>query len=146
MAKADVVAAQLAAIQSAETAAITAGLGSCYDQGAVDGAASAPGGFNQSDLDNAVAVAVAPLNAQITQLQAQDQTDAANASAAQASLATANASIATLTQQLSDMTAQDNADKALVTNLQGAVASVQSALDAIKSALGLAPASAPSSN
>ena len=131
MAKSDTVATQLAAIQTAETQAITDGLGACYDQGAVDQKAS-DGTLTQADLDAAVAAAVAPLNTQIATLTAQDAADVQALADAQAK---AVSDLAALQAQLDAAVSADVADKALVSNLQGAVAAVQTSLDAIKAAV-----------
>lgn len=131
MAKEDVVAAQLVAIQAAETQAISAGLGACYDQGALDQKAS-DGTLSQGDLDAAVAAAVAPLNDQISALTAQDASDKQALVDAQASAASA---IADMQSKLDAAIAADVGDKKLVSDLQGAVAAVQTALDNIKAAL-----------
>ena len=131
MAKSDTVATQLAAIQTAETQAITDGLGACYDQGEVDQKAS-DGTLTQADLDAAVAAAVAPLNTQIATLTAQDAADVQALADAQAK---AVSDLAALQAQLDAAVSADVADKALVSNLQGAVAAVQTSLDAIKAAV-----------
>ncbi len=139
MGKADTVSAQLAAIQTAETQALTDGLGVCYDQGGIDQKAS-DGTLTQADLDAAVAAATGPLNAQITQLNAQVVTDASNLSAAQAQAAQ---QLASVQSQLDAMTAQDQVDKGLVLNFQNSISALQTALDALKAAIPVPPTPVP---
>lgn len=122
MAKADVVAAQLALVQAAEVQALTDSLGACFDSGEADG--NGPG-FTQADIDAAVASAVAPLNAQV----AQDATDLA------AAHADADAKLAALQASLDDMTAKDLVDASAVQGFNDKVAALQGALDAIKALL-----------
>ncbi len=131
MAKADVVQAQLAAIQTAETQAITDGLGACYDQGAVDQKAS-DGTLTQADLDAAVKAATDPLNAQIATLQGEVTSEAQALTDAQAQAATA---LVAVQKSLDDMTAKESVEEGLVTGLQNSIAAVQSSLDAIKAAV-----------
>lgn len=78
MAKADVIAAAVVSIQAAEAQALSDGLGSVYDQGALD-QKSSDGTFTQADIDAAVAAkgvsdqaAVDALTQQVSALQADD--------------------------------------------------------------------------
>lgn len=107
MAKAEVVQAQMTAIQAAESAALQAGLEACYDQGVADAGVPAPvaGAFTQGDIDAAVAAAKAA--------DAQAMSDA----------------VAAVQAQLDAETAKDAADVA-------ALAAVQAKLDQIKALLG----------
>jgi hypothetical protein len=121
MAKADVVAAQLAVIQAAEVQAISEGLGACYDQGVADQVPS--GGASQADIDAAVKAATDPLNEQVASLQ-QSLTDAQ---------AKAASDLAGAQQALTDMTAKEQLEEQAVAALQSAITQVQTSLDAIKS-------------
>ena len=124
MGKAEAVAAQLAAVLAGQNQALSDGLGACYDAGLADAPAPPPaGGFSQADLDAAVAAAVGPLQAKISQ-------DAADLSAAQADCAQ---KLAELQAALDAMTAKELGEEGLVSQLQGSVAAVQDALDKIKS-------------
>lgn len=59
MAKADVVTAQLAAIQSGINGVLSDAVGAAYDQGMADAGAPATAGLTQADVDAAVAAAKA---------------------------------------------------------------------------------------
>lgn len=78
MARQDVIDAQVAAIQSAELAALQAGIGAGYDAGLADGqiAAGVSPAQEAIDIQAAVAAAVAPLNNQLALLQADDSAKA----------------------------------------------------------------------
>lgn len=128
MAKQDVVAAGVAAIQSGEVQVYSDQLGIAYDVGASDQKAS-DGTFQQSDIDAAVKAAVDPLNAQI----AQDQADLA------AAHADADSKLAALQSQLDALSVAKAADDEVVKGLQQAADSLQSALDAIKAVIFPAP-------
>lgn len=128
MAKADVVAAQLQAIQSAEVQALTAGLGACYDQGMAD-AGGQPGTFTQADIDKAVKAATDPLNAQIA-------SDAQALSDAQAKAAS---DLAAVQASLTAMTQKEQLEENAVAALQASIVQVQQSLDAIKAIVLPAP-------
>ncbi len=81
MSKTDIVSAQKSAILSGQDAALQAGLEAVYDQAATEQKAS-DGTLSQSDLDAAVAAAVAPLNQQVADLTAKDASDVAAGQAA----------------------------------------------------------------
>ncbi len=121
MAKADVVAAQLALVQAAEVQAVSDGLGNCYDQGALDQKAS-DGTFQQSDIDAAVKAAVDPLNAQIA-------SDATILAAAQAK---AVSDLGLLQVSFDALNAKEQLEENAVAGLQASIGQVQAALDAIK--------------
>lgn len=116
MARADVITAGVAAIQTAEIQALSDQLGLAYDSGisdqkAVDGST---GTFTQNDIDNAVAAAQA-VDA-VTLATAQKQSAAA---------------LATLQASLDAETAKETSDTALIASLQSSVASVQSSIAAL---------------
>lgn len=121
MAKSDVVAAQLQAILSAETQAISDGLSACYDQGAIDQKAS-DGTLTQADLDAAIKAATDPLNAQI----------AADAKALSDAQAKAASDLADVQKSLVEMTAKEKLEEQAVSALQSSIGQVQASLDAIK--------------
>lgn len=90
MALADTVTAQLAAIQSGETAVLTAAITQAFNDGEAQGSTGGITAAQEaSDIAAAVATAVAPLNTQITSLQlsvSQEQTLLASVQAAAAAL------------------------------------------------------------
>lgn len=131
MAKVDVVAAQKSAILAGQDAALEAGLEAVYDQAALDQKAS-DGTLSQSDVDAAVAAAIAPLNLQI----------AADAQALSDAQAKAASDLAAVQAALADMTSKEQLEEQSVLALQNAVGAVQSSLDAIK-ALVLPPVVVP---
>lgn len=131
MGKEDTIAAQKAAITQAQDQALTDGLGACYDQGAQDQKAS-DGTLTQADIDAAVTAAVSPLNDQITQLQAQVQTDAQTLEDAQAK---AQSEIDATKQALADMTAKEQLEEQAVADVGAKIQQVQAAFDAIRSLL-----------
>lgn len=96
MARADVQAAGLAAIQAADAQAISDNLGVAYDAGATDQKAS-DGTFTQADIDAAVAAQAASDNAAIVAAQAAQ----ANLQASLDALSAKEAPEAALLQQIS---------------------------------------------
>lgn len=132
MSKTDIVLAQKTAILSGQDSALQAGLEAVYDQAALEQKAS-DGTLSQSDVDAAVASAVAPLNAQI-------QSDALDLAAAQA---TAAANLAMVQQALTDMTAKEQLEEQSVLSLQNSIGAVQTSLDAIKALVFPAPTAPP---
>lgn len=104
MAKAEVVQAQMIAIQAAESAALQAGLEACYDQGVADAGAPAPVGFTQADIDAAVVAA-----------------KAADAEAL-------SAAVAAVQSHLDDMTAKELASEQSVAVLQAKLDQIKALL------------------
>lgn len=121
MAKTDVVAAALAAIQAGETQVLSDTLSSVYDQ-ALAAAGSAPGSFTQSDIDAAVAAAQA--------------VDAKALSDAQAQGASA---LAALQASLDQMTQKEQLEEKAVADVSAKIDQVQASFDAIKALLSPAP-------
>ncbi len=70
MGKAEIIAAQKAALVQAQDSAIESALGACYDQGVLDDKAES-GTLTQADLDAAVKAAVDAKDVVIADLQAQ---------------------------------------------------------------------------
>lgn len=147
MAKSDVVSAGVAAIQSAESQALSDQLGIAYDAGVsdqkgIDG--SAPGQFTQNDIDNAVAAAKAVDAQALTDSQAADAAALAGAlandstTAAQA-LSDSNAALAKLQASLDAMTAKDAADVSAMASFQTSIAAAQANLSAIEALFNPAP-------
>lgn len=128
MAKADIVAAGIAALAQAEQDAFGAAVDAAYaEQKASDGTVTTPS--DQATID--------ALTAQVAALTAQD---AADVKAGQDALAAVQAQVTDLQSKLDTAVAADVADKALVQNFSGAVSSLQTALDALKAAIPAAPA------
>ncbi len=121
MAKEEVVAAQLAAIQSAQTQALVDGLGAVYDQAALDQKA-ADGTLSQADVDAAVAAAQA--------VDAQALADAT---------AQFNSDLAAVQTALDDMTAKEAMEEEAVKAVQASIDSVQASFDAIRALFPAAP-------
>ncbi len=122
MAKTDVIAAAVAAIQSGEAQVLNDQLGSVFDSGLASAPVGSGGGFTQADIDAAVAAA--------------QGVDAAALAAAQADF---TAKMATLQTSLDAMTAKEQMEETAVAGLQTAIASVQASFDAIKAILLPAP-------
>lgn len=135
MAKADVVAAQLQAVQSAEAQAVSDGLSACYDQGVADqlAAGGGSGQFSQSDIDAAVKAAVDPLNAEI----------ASDAQALSDAQAKASSDLAAVQASLDAMTQKEQLEEQAVADVAAKIAQVQASFDAIKALLAPAPVPAP---
>ena len=115
MAKADVVAAAVAAVQQGETQVLTDQFGSVFDQAEAQGNGT---GFTQADIDAAVSAA-----------QAVDAT-ALNAAQAAAAL-----QLSTLQASLDALTAKEAPEAQLIASLQSSAASLTAALAAINAAL-----------
>lgn len=134
MAKADVVAAGITAIQSGVTQVYTDQLGVAYDGGFTDGVASVPagtgGGFQQSDIDAAVAAAIAPLNQSISDLTAKDAGDVQ--ALADAKVAS-DAAVADLQGKLDTLAAAKSVDDGIISGLQGALQQIKDAEAALQS-------------
>lgn len=113
MAKTDVVSAGIAAIQSAETQALSDQLGIAYDAGATDQKAS-DGTFTQADIDAAVTAA-----------------QAVDAQALAAAQATSDAAQAAIQAQLTALSTKEAPEAAAIAGLQASVAAAQVALAAI---------------
>lgn len=113
MARADVQAAGVVAIQAADAQAISDQLGVAYDAGAADQKGS-DGTFKQSDIDAAVAAA-----------QAVDQ------AAAVAAKSASDAALAALQSQMTALASKEGIESGVIAGLQSSVAAVQSALAAV---------------
>lgn len=113
MAKQDVIAAGVAAIQTAEAQAISDQLGIAYDAGCTDQKAS-DGTFKQSDIDAAVAAA-----------QAVDAQAAADAKAA------SDGALASLQANMAALSAKEGQEAGVIAGLQSSVQAVQASLAAI---------------
>lgn len=122
MAKADVVAAAVSAIQQNQAQALIDGLGSVYDQGGLDQKAS-DGTFTQADIDSAVAAAQA--------VDAQALSDAQ---------AKASSDLAAVQDQLSALSSKEAGESATLVSLQSSVAAAQASLAAVLAVLNPAPA------
>ncbi len=127
MAKADVVATGLSAIQSGVTQVYSDQLGLAYDGGFTDGVASVPvgtgGGFQQSDIDAAVAAAQA--------VDAQALSDAK---------AVSDAALADLQSKLDTLAAKEGQEAGVIAGLQGSLQAIKDAEAALQS---LFPVPAP---
>lgn len=125
MAKADVVAAGIAAIQAGVVQVYSDQLGLGYDGGFADGVASVPvgtgGGFQQSDIDAAVAAAQAVDAAALAASQAADAQTALDAKTQ------SDAAIADLQSQFNTLAAKEGQESSVITGLQGALSQIQSA-------------------
>ncbi|MES1988408.1 MAG: hypothetical protein V4440_10315 [Pseudomonadota bacterium] len=119
MAKADVVAAAVAAVQQGEAQVLADQFGSVFDQAEAQGTGP---GFTQADIDAAVASAQG--------IDAQALADAKAAS---------DAAMATLQAQLDDATAKKNADESVIAGLQSSADKLQAAVDLIHSLFPVAP-------
>lgn len=102
-------------------------MGSVYDQAAIEQKA-ADGTLSQSDLDAAVAAAVAPLNDQIVALTAQDELDK---QAAVDAKAMGDAAVAAIQAQFDELKASKDVEDGVIANLNASMASIQGALDAL---------------
>lgn len=131
MAKADVVAAGVAAIQQGEIQVYTDQLGGAYDMGFSDGQVGAsPGSFTQADIDAAVQ------SAKDADAQVLAQAQAADAQALIDAQAQAQQSLADIQAKLDSLTAKEAPEAALIASLQSAKDSLAQALAAITAALG----------
>lgn len=129
MAKVDVVAAAVAAVQAGQLQVLNDQFSSVFDQAEAQGTGP---GFTQADIDSAVAAAVGPLNDQITALTAQDQADIA---AGQVALTNAQTATAAVQASLDALTAKEAPEASLIASLQQSAASLTTALAAINAAL-----------
>lgn len=114
MSKTEVVAAQLSAVQSAQTQALSDGLGACYDAGLAD-AAPATTGLTQADVDAAVAAAQSVDAKALADAQAQAASD-----------------LAAVQSALEAMTAKEQLEEEAVAAVNASIAQVQASFDAIK--------------
>lgn len=133
MGRQEVIDGQVSAIQSGQLEVLKSGLGVAFDAGMSE---SGGGGFTQTDIDNAVAAAVLPLNDQIVGLQGQVQADAQVLADAQAK---AQADLDAVSKSLVDMTAKEQLEELAVADVAAKIAQVQEAFDAIKALLTPAP-------
>lgn len=138
MAKADVVAAGLAAIQSGVTQVYSDQLGLAYDGGFKDGVASVPvstgGGFQQSDIDAAVKAAK---DADALALSASQAADAQAFSDAKAA---SDSAIAALQSKFDDLAKKEGSEASVIAGLQGSLQAIKDAEAALQS---LFPAPVP---
>lgn len=118
MAKEDVVAAGVLAVQAAEEQALKDQLGIAYDAGALDQKA-ADGTLSQADLDAAVAQAVAAVQSVDAQALAEAQ-------------ANAQGDLSLVQSALDAMTAKEQLEEKVVSDLNDAIQAVQASFDAIK--------------
>lgn len=91
--KADALTAFVSALTAGQAQAINDAGSALYDQAIADNPPGSGGGFQQSDIDAAVAAAVGPLNNQIATLTAQDASD----------IAAGQQAVVGVQQQLSDL-------------------------------------------
>ncbi len=130
MAKADVVAAAVAAVQAGQVQVLNDQFSSVFDQAEAIGTGP---GFTQADIDAAVKAAVDPLNASLAQDQVDEQAlKDANAAASDA--------MAALQKQFDDLSVKEAPEASLIASLQSSKVSLQAALDALNAALNPAPA------
>ncbi len=130
--KQDTVQAQKAILLAAQDSALEAGLGACYDQGAVDQKAS-DGTLTQADIDAAVAQALA--EAKIASDAALAELAATDAQTLAAEHEKAVADLAAVQTALDAMTAKEQLEEAAVADVQSSILKVQAAFDAIKALL-----------
>jgi len=140
MAKADIVAAQKAAIVSGQDAVLDGALGACYDQGGIDQAAIDNAGVTQDQLNAAVKAATDPLNAQIAQLQAQDASDV---KAGQDALAQAQSAMADLQSKFDALAQKEGQESGVIQGLQGSLAQMQQVVSILQGILQPAPVPVP---
>ncbi len=132
MAKEDVVAAGVAAVQAADAQALSDQLGIAYDAGALDQKAS-DGTLSQGDLDAAVSAALATAKVESDAVLAAAQAVDAQALAdAQAQGAVA---LDAVQAALDAMTAKEQLEEEAVADVAAKILSVQAAFDAIKAIL-----------
>lgn len=137
MAKADVVAAGIAALAQAESDAF----GVAYDSSFAEGVASVPvgtgGGFQQSDIDAAVAAAIAPLNQSISDLTAKDALDAQAAIDAKAQ---GDAALASMKAEMDALSAKEGIEAQTLQNLSSAYGQLQQVVSVLAGLQPVAPA------
>lgn len=132
MAKEDVVAAGVVAVQAADAQALVDQLGIAYDAGALDQKAS-DGTLSQGDVDAAVSAALASAKVESDAVLAADQ--AVDAEALAAAHAEADAKLAEVQTALDALTAKEQLEEAAVADVGAKILSVQAAFDAIKAIL-----------
>lgn len=137
MAKADVVAAAVAAVQSGEAQVLSDQFGSVFDQAEAQG--SGPG-FTQADIDAAVKAASDPLNAQVAALQAQDAADVAAGQQALAQLQTVKDG---LQAQFDTLSAKEGQESSVITGLQGSLAQMQNVVAILQALAPVVPVPVP---
>jgi hypothetical protein len=124
MAKADIVAAQLAAIQQGQNQVLSDAIGAAYDGGAQDQAAA--DGSSTSAADQAK---IDALTAQVADLTAKDEADV---KAGQDALAAMQSQMTDVQKQLADALAAKSADETVIQGLQAAASQIQGLLDQLK--------------
>lgn len=120
MAKSDVVAAAVAAVQAGELQVLNDQFSSVYDQAV----ASVPpaDAEEQAKIDAAVAAAVAPLNQQLVDLQVKDDAD----------VKAGQDALAILQSSFDALSVKEGQESQVVAGLQASIASIQGALDSLK--------------
>lgn len=130
----EVIDAGVSQIQAGQAQAINDGVAAVYDKALAEGVASVPvqsgGGFNQDDIDKAVADARAVDAQAMNDLQAADQKDAADAKAA------SDAAMADLQAKMDALAAAKGQEDGVISGLQGSLKSLQ---DAVAALAGLIP-------
>lgn len=119
MAKADVVAAAVSAVQAGQLQVLNDQFGSVFDQAEAQGTGP---GFTQADIDAAVKAASDPLNAQIAAITAQDAADVA---AGQQALSVLQAAKDALQAQFDTLSAKEGQESSVITGLQGSLSQIQ---------------------
>jgi hypothetical protein len=127
--KADALTAFVSAVTAGQAQALNDAGSALYDQALVDNPPGTGGGFQQSDIDAAVAAAVAPLNDQIATLTAQDASDIA---AGQAALADAQSKLGALQGQFDQLTAKEGSEAGILVSYQAALAQLQQVVSALQ--------------
>jgi hypothetical protein len=132
MAKEDVVAAGLVALQEAQAEAVKGSLAEFYDKVVAD-QPPVSGGLSQADLEAAVADALAKAKAESDAAIAAIQS--ADAQALSDAQAKAASDFAAVQQALADMTAKEQLEEGAIAGLKDSLDKVQAFVDQIKSIL-----------
>jgi hypothetical protein len=135
MSRDQIIADALSAIQAGQAQVLSDSVSAAVDASALE-QKSSDGTLSQSDVDAAVAAAVAPLNQQLSDLSAKDALDMQAAVDAKAA---GDASVAAIQAQLDSLSAAKSVEDGVIAGLNSSIASIQGALDALHALFPPAP-------